>query len=98
MSSNDLWDFYFCEIDGKPHSNMVKLSLFDVAPIVPLSFFHCIEISLRHPNPENGMTTNEEFQTLKDLEDLIEQNETRNLEYVARQTGDCKRKFFSTVL
>ncbi len=91
--SSDLWDFYSCEIDDKPHSTMVNLSLFDVAPIQKLSLFCCIEVKLRYPNPKNGMTTNEEFQTLSDMEDLIFQSQTMDLKYIARQTGDSKRKF-----
>lgn len=83
MSSNDAndhWDFYFCEIDSKPHSTMVDLSLFDVAPLATLSVFHCIELELRHPNPKHDMTTNEEFQPLKDLEDLIDQSLNQGIE------------------
>lgn len=92
--SSEHWDFYFCEIDGAPHSTMVNLSLLDVAPIAALCEFYCIEINLMHPNPENGMTTSEESQPLKDLEDFIDDSLTGAIKYVARQTGDSKRKFY----
>lgn len=92
--SKDYWDFYSCEIEGKPHSTMVNLSLFDIAPKPKLDVFHCLEITLKYPNPEHGMTTNEEFQPLSDMEDLILRNETEHLVYIARQTGDGKRKFY----
>ena len=92
--SSDHWDFYSCEIDDKPHSTLVNLSLFNVAPIDTLAVFRCIEVKLRHPNPDHGMTTNEEFQPLSDMEDLIGKSETKELKYIARQTGDCKRKFY----
>ena len=92
--STDRWDFYACEIEGKPHSTMVNLSLFESAPIPKLNLFYCLEITLKHPDPEHGMTTNEEFQPLSDMEDLIHQNETEHLKYIARQTGDDKRKFY----
>ncbi len=92
--SADRWDFYSCEIDGKPHSTMVNLSLFDSAPIPKLKLFHCLEITLKYPNPEHGMTTDEEFQPLRDMEELIDRSETENLRYVARQTDDGKRKFY----
>lgn len=92
--STDRWDFYSCEIEGMPHSTMVNLSLFDLAPQPKLSVFHCLEITLKHPNPEHGMTTNEEYQPLRDMEDLILRNETDQLVYIARQTGDGKRKFY----
>jgi hypothetical protein len=92
--STDRWDFYSCEIEGKPHSIMVNLSFFDIAPKPNVDVFHCLEITLKHPNPEHGMTTNEEFQPLSDMEDLIHSNETENLVYIARQTGDGKRKFY----
>lgn len=93
-SSTDHWDFYSCEIDGQPHSTMVNLSLFGLAPIPKLSFFHCIEVTLKYPDPEHGMTTNEDFQPLNDMEDWIQQGETEHLRYVARQTGGGKRKFY----
>ncbi len=54
--SNEHWDFYFSEIDGAPHSTMVNPSLWDVAPIAALCEFYCIEIKLKYPKPENGMT------------------------------------------
>lgn len=92
--STDSWDYYFCEIEGNPHSTMVNLSLFEIAPIPKLNMFHCLEITLKHPNPEHGMTTNEEFQPLSDMEDLIDRSETEDLRYIARQTGGGKRKFY----
>lgn len=92
--STDRWDFYSCSIEDKPHSTMINLSLFDIAPIQKLNRFHGLEITLKHPHPEHGMTTDEEFQALCDLEDLIEQNQTDQLKYIARQTGDGKRKFY----
>ncbi|MTH94782.1 DUF695 domain-containing protein [Roseibium sp. RKSG952] len=91
--STDCWDFYSCEIEGKPHSTMVNLSLFEFAPIPKLNMFHCLEITLKHPNPEHGMATNEEFQPLSDIEDLICRSETEDLMYIARQTGGGKRSF-----
>lgn len=92
--SNEHWDFYSCQIDDKPHSTMVNLALVDIAPITNLSVFYCVEVKLRHPSPKHGMTTNEEFQPLSDLEDLISGNQTEKLKYIARQTGDSKRKFY----
>lgn len=92
--SSDRWDFYSCEIEGNPHSTMVNLSLFEMAPIPKLNVFHCLEITLKHPSPKHGMTTNEEFQPLSDMEYLIERNETGDLRYIARQTGGGKRKFY----
>ncbi|MDE1130755.1 MAG: DUF695 domain-containing protein [Ascidiaceihabitans sp.] len=92
--SSEHWDFYFCEIDGAPHSMMVDLSLLDVAPISEFREFYCIEIKLMYPNPENGMTTLEEFQPLENLEEFINVNLTAALKLVASQTGDCKRNFY----
>jgi len=93
-SSDDRWDFYSCQINDVPHSTMVNLSLLDPAPIKALGIFHCIEIDLKHPDPKHGMSTDEEFQTLNDIEDVIFQHEGKNLRYVARQTGGGKRKFY----
>lgn len=97
MSSDEItdhWDFYSCEIEGKPHSTMVNLSLFDIAPVPKINLFHSLEVTLKYPDPEYGMTTNEEFQLLGDLEGLIGRSETEHLRYVARKTGGGKRKFY----
>jgi regulator of RNase E activity RraB len=91
---SDHWDFYSCEIEGKPHSTMVNLSLFNVAPIRMLNTFYCIEVTLRHPSPIHGMTMSEEVPVLNDIEDLIGENQTAGLKYIGRQTGDGKRKFY----
>ncbi len=92
--SNEQWEFYSCEIDSKPHSTMVDLSYFDLAPINELKRFHCFEVALVYPNLNNGMTTNQESQVLNKMEDLIIQSQTSDLKYVARQTGNGKRKFY----
>lgn len=92
--TTDHWDFYACEIEGKPHSTMVNLSFSETAPILKLTLFHCLEIALKHPDPKHGMTTREEFQPLSEMEDLIFRSETERLRYVARQTGGGKRKFY----
>ncbi len=93
-TASDNWDFYSCSIEEKPHSTMVNLSLHDLAPIRGLDWFHCLEVLLKSPNPQNGMTTNEEFEPLSEIEDFIAGNETESLRYVARQTGDGRRKFY----
>lgn len=93
-AKDDYWDFYFCQIDDKPHSAMVNMSLRDHAPLDSLGVFQALEVSLKYPNLENGMTTQAEFQKLSDLEDLIFDNTNSSLCYVARQTGDGKRKFY----
>ena len=88
------WNFYFCHIDDKPHSTMVNLSLFNVAPIPELNQFHALEVTLRYPSQEHGMTTDKEFAVLSEMGDLIDNSQTQHLRYVARQTGDGKRKFY----
>ncbi|MEM8649542.1 MAG: DUF695 domain-containing protein [Pseudomonadota bacterium] len=92
--SDERWDFYSCNIDGKPHSTMVNLSLFSDAPIDKLSMFHCIAVNLKFPHPEHGMTTDDEYQVLYEMEDFIFENQNTELKYIARQTGDNKRKFY----
>ncbi|WP_095589062.1 DUF695 domain-containing protein [Actibacterium ureilyticum] len=88
------WDFYSCEIDGMPHSTMVDLSVAEAAPIEGLTTFYCVAFKLQNPHPEHRMSTNAEFQTLCDIEDLIEQQQTKQLKYIARQTGNSQRKFY----
>lgn len=94
QNSDDQWDFYACSIHDKPHSNMVNLSLFDVAPIDGLSVFYAIEVALRFPHPDHGMTTDEEYDALCGIEDALERALTKDLRYIGRQTGDGKRTFY----
>lgn len=97
MAANEIdehWNFYSCEIEGMPHSTMVNLSLFEVAPLPDLTNFCALEVTLKFPNPEHGMTTSEEVESLNKIEALIEQNETSQLKYVARQTGNGMRKYY----
>jgi hypothetical protein len=93
-TQSDHWDFYSCVIGDKPHSTFVNLSLFEIAPIQTLNMFCGLEVRLKYPHPKHGMSTDEEFQTLNDMEDLFRENQTSGLKYVGRQTGDSKRKFY----
>ena len=92
--NDERWDFCFAHIDGKPHSTMVNLSLYDVAPIRKLEFFHGIEFALKQRHPENGMSVGAEADLLDQIEDFFFQHDHEHLRYVARQTGDGKRKFY----
>ncbi len=90
----DQWNFYSCEISGRPHSTFVNLTLAASAPIKPLSCFHGIDVELQFPHPEHGMTTDKEFDRLSDMGDLIGTFETSTLRFVARQTGNGLRRFY----
>lgn len=92
--SEDSWNFYLCEIDGHPHSTFVDLALIDEAPIKGLGVFLCVELDLKHPHPDHGMSTAAEFERLEEIENFVGTHQTATLKYVARQTGDRKRKFY----
>ncbi len=88
------WNFYSCHIDGKPHSAMIDMEFSEVAPIKSHGVFHVIEVGLRFPHPEHGMTTAEEAETLFTLEDFVTDHQHPELHYVGRHTGNAKRSFF----
>ena len=92
--TEETWEFYSCQIEEKPHSTLVNMSLREMAPFEDLRLFICLELHLRLPHPEHGMSTQEEFETLCDLEDLVLEKQSQNLRYVGRHTGDGKRKFY----
>lgn len=94
MMGEDNWDFYFCTIDDQPHSTFVNLTIGEMAPIAELPIFHGIDLVLHHPNPENGMTTNTEFERLCQIEDMISAQGKPNWAFVARQTGKGLRRYF----
>ncbi|TMV54521.1 DUF695 domain-containing protein, partial [Thioclava sp. BHET1] len=49
---------------------------------------------MKHPDPMRGMSANEAFQDLRDMEDLILGGENETIRYIARQTGAGRCKFY----
>ena len=64
------WDFFFCRVEGKPASVRVNLALRDIAPVEGYKYRLNFLIKMQNPTPE-GMSSNEEYPILCDIEDAI---------------------------
>ena len=95
MSNN--WDFYMLLVEDKPASIMVDLGIRDSAPIKTHPFMGYLRIYMNHPNPENGLSTDKEFEKVCEIGDavdaVIEKSAGRHI-YVGRNTCAGTRDFF----
>lgn len=94
--SND-WDFYMLLEENKPASIMVDLGIRDTAPIKTHPQMGYLRTYMNHPNPENGLSTDQEFDTLCEIGDAVDaaikKSAGRHI-YVGRNTCSGTRDFF----
>ncbi|MBF6025146.1 DUF695 domain-containing protein [Lysobacter niastensis] len=91
---SEQWDFFFCHVDDKPASIFVDLGLHDQAPIATLPHRAYLSVALHHPR-DDGLSSQEEFEALKGLEDAIHQRlVSPTVMYVGRNTSDGRRDFW----
>ena len=64
------WDFYMCRIDDKPGSIRLNLDLYNIAPLKNYHQRVQLSVKMQNPTPE-GLSSNEEFETLNRIEDLL---------------------------
>ncbi|WP_314288188.1 DUF695 domain-containing protein [Capnocytophaga sputigena] len=64
------WDFFMCRIEGAPASIRTNLALIEVAPLEGLTQRLQFYIKMQNPRP-NGLSSNEEYPILCDIEDAI---------------------------
>lgn len=64
------WDFFMCRIDEKPGSIRLNLALYNIAPLENYSQRVVLAVKMKNPTPE-GLSSNEEFDTLNKIEDLL---------------------------
>ena len=89
---NDNWDFYLLRVDDKPASIFTKLDI--EQPIPELPYMAYIRLYMKNPK-ENGLSSNEEFETLAAIEDtLTEKLGRENVAYVGRCTTNSCRDFY----
>jgi len=91
----DNWDFYFGRVDGNPSSTFLNLSLGSRAPVQ--GFTDCVYVSVKMKAPKpNGLSSQDEFDALADLEDDLSQViGTQGGLFAGRVTHDGKRDFFA---
>jgi hypothetical protein len=95
MSGSD-WDFYQCNVNGVPASIYVDLALKAFAPDSRRSTILCVWVYLLHPNPENGLSTQLEFEALSGIEDALTDTLKNNFSasYAGRITNAGRREFY----
>jgi len=89
------WNFYMCQIDGQPASYFLNLALAEVGPIPERSSLIWVEIQMNHSR-EDGLSSNEEFDHLNDIEDQIIPALSNHypILYVGRLTHNHLRTFY----
>ncbi|WP_297576380.1 DUF695 domain-containing protein [uncultured Deefgea sp.] len=95
MSDRD-WDFYLCNVNSKPASIYVDLGLKKRAPDSSRCIALCIWVYFNHPNPDNGFSTQQEFEALCAIEDALSEAMTNSFSaiYAGRITNDGRREFY----
>jgi hypothetical protein len=88
------WDFYFCQVDGKPASIFVDLGLHGDVPLAALPNRAYLSVAMRHPR-DDGLSSQEEYKALEALEDGVRAHlATAETVYVGRNTSDGRRDFW----
>lgn len=90
---NEEWDFYLKQVDGQVASITVNLGLRATAPLAGRGQLLRVRVHLRSPAP-NGLSSQEEFETLNQLEDRwVEALKAETL-FVGRSTCAGVRELF----
>ncbi len=92
---SDNWDFYFCTIDEKVASIFLDLGIADSAPLKEYQVLAYVRVFMNQPR-EDGLSSNDETDSLNALEDQLESALTvdETAVYVGRSTSDGYRDFF----
>lgn len=88
------WNFYLCRVDDKPASIFLNLALHEDAPIAAFGQLAYAHVFMQQPRPD-GLSSNEEFETLSLIDDALEQA-LKPLAgcYAGRLTTDGCRTFY----
>jgi len=90
----DHWDFYKLRVDDQPASIFVDLGLEANAPLQALPYMAYVRLRMNRPSA-NGLSSQEEFETLKRIERALEAELSGNdARYVGRNTSSGCRDFY----
>jgi len=90
----DNWDFYFLNVDDKAASIFVDLGAAPLVPDASLPYMAYVRLKMNSPRAD-GLSSNEEYDTLNAIENLIESQLVGNgTVYVGRCTTNSLRDFF----
>ncbi len=90
----DHWDFYSLQVDDQPASIYVDFGLEALAPLPALAFMAYVRLRMNEPRAD-GLSSQEEFETLKRIEDALESELSgEEVRYVGRNTSSGCRDFY----
>ncbi|OLV49439.1 hypothetical protein BS577_07055, partial [Acinetobacter baumannii] len=88
------WNIYICQIDEQPASYFLNLALTQIAPLTSKPILLWLEIQMNHSR-EDGLSSNEEFDQLIEIEDQITLSlATHPILYAGRLTHNHLRDFY----
>jgi uncharacterized protein (TIGR01619 family) len=90
------WDSYLCRVNDKAASIFVNLALKEIAPDLSRPILLVVWLYLQHPNTENGLSRQQEFDVLCQVEDVLEPRVTEAFSaiYAGRITNNGRREFY----
>src|ERR1700742_2687210 len=94
METDGDWDFYMCRLDDKPAFIFLPLDLVKDPPLAKYPHLCIVRLHFLHPR-EDGLSSNEEFDTLVAIEDSVQETLTAGQAaiYAGRLTTDGYRAF-----
>lgn len=94
-SHEEDWDFYFSNVDDIVGSFYVDLGLSKIAPIQDKPNLVWVSLKMNTPR-EDGLSSNEEFDTLSAIEDRLQEFilNNHNSIYAGRLTSNNNRDFY----
>ena len=96
MSKN--WDFYHSKVDHKPAYIFFDLEISKEVDLSEYTYMAYVRLYLLAPNGD-GLSTNEEYENLCDIEDSLENKLIENKSaYVGRNTSDGCRDFYFYII
>ena len=89
------WDFYFSNVDDVLGSFCLDLGLSKIAPLTDKPYLVWISVKMNYPR-EDGLSSNEEFETLNSIEDRLNEfiSNNHNAISVGRLTTNGNRDFY----
>lgn len=92
---SDDWDFYFCQVEGRPASIFLDLGIAAGAPARSHPHLGYVSVEMRRPRPD-GLSSQEEFEALSAIDDALSAGVAGagNAFYVGRNTSDGNRDYF----
>ena len=89
------WDFYQLLVDSEPASIYLDLGLAGTAPVNSQPHMSYVRVFMRQPR-EDGLSSQEEFETLVELEEALTEAVSRNgaTTFAGRNTSSGNRDFY----